>query len=894
MTTRVIFRSAAAVCLVLTLLAAAVPPPPVSAADYPLDAGDTEIGDAVDYLLDVWDTDGDIGGFAISAWALMALAAAEEEDAVGDVIDYLEDEADTSDFDATDWARMILAIVAAGENPGDFGGDDYIEGLLDTCETEDDTGEDYQQIGDPDLLNDDFWGVIALAAADESIDDDIINFILEWQNDEADDTGWGIETGDPGDVDNTAAAVMALIAGDANADDAIDEALDFLADAQNDDGGFPEDPGGDSNVASTSWAILAIEAAGGDPNGSDWEASDGTPIDYLLELQESDGSFPLSEDSSSNTEWMTAYAIVALLGDPYPVAAVDSSGGDGDGSVKTSPTSLTFYATEGGGDPLDRDLTILNDGDGSIDWEVSDDAVWLSLSPASGSSDDEGEDVSVSVNIDGLTAGDYSATITITSVDADNSPKTVNVTLHVDAATAEDEIAAYPDDFEFSVDLDESEDNPDDQFLEIWNTGPGTIEFEVDVDSDGDWLDVSPDDGDLGEEHVSLRLRVDIEDLEPDDYNATVTISSDDADSVEIDVSLEVTGEVEEPEIGFEPDEIEFEAEEGGDDPDEEILTIWNEGTGVLEFSVSDDAGWLSLSPRTGESEDDDDEQEIEVSVDIGSLEPDEYTATITIKSGDASNSPEEVEVTLVIEESDDNEDEDGGGTGLLGHLLLIATNPGGAGTVTPSVPMGSQGYADGTSVSLTATPAQGYTFTGWGGDAAGSDNPVTVVMKADRNVTANFLRFDAAGLTNISIPYASPGMASVSVIQYPSGSIPSSPKGFRILTAYVVDPQGSGTFTLRFDGLADVNNVGVFKVVGDTWQQIPRAVVGAGALQVTLDATDPILALAYPGSAGILDSIKGLFGGASTTTIVVVAVGIVCVVLIVVLLLVLGRRETY
>jgi len=460
----------------------------------------------------------------------------------------------------------------------------------------------------------------------------------------------------------------------------------------------------------------------------------------------------------------------------------------------------------------------------------------------------------------------------------------------VDEPTAGNEIAAYPDEFQFSVDLDESDDNPDDQFLEIWNTGPDSIEFEVDVDSEGEWLDVSPDDGNLDDGHVSLRLGVDIEDLGPDDYSATITISSDDADSVEIDVSLVVEGEAEKAEIGFSPSKFTFKAEEGGDDPDEQTLTIWNKGAGVLEWSMADDASWLSLSPRSGESEDEDDEQEIEVKVDIGDLEPDEYTARIAIKASGASNSPETVKVTLTVEAAE--EDDDDGG--LAGHLLLAATSPGGAGMITPSVPMGPQGYPDGTTVSLTATAVQGYTFIGWAGDVSGSDNPISVVMKGDRNVTANFLRFDAGGLTNVSVPYASPGMASVSVIQYPSGSVPSSPPGFRVLTAYVVDPQGSGTFTLRFDGLTDANNVGVFKVVGSSWQQMPRAVIGSSAIQVTLDATDPILALAYPGSAGILDSIKGLFGGASTTTIVIVVVGVVCILLIVVLLIVLGRRETY
>ncbi|MBI3193169.1 MAG: InlB B-repeat-containing protein [Ignavibacteriae bacterium] len=47
--------------------------------------------------------------------------------------------------------------------------------------------------------------------------------------------------------------------------------------------------------------------------------------------------------------------------------------------------------------------------------------------------------------------------------------------------------------------------------------------------------------------------------------------------------------------------------------------------------------------------------------------------------------------------------------------------------------------YDYGTSVELTATPSTGYHFTGWSGDVIGTDNPVSVVMNGDKNVTANF-----------------------------------------------------------------------------------------------------------------------------------------------------------
>ena len=47
--------------------------------------------------------------------------------------------------------------------------------------------------------------------------------------------------------------------------------------------------------------------------------------------------------------------------------------------------------------------------------------------------------------------------------------------------------------------------------------------------------------------------------------------------------------------------------------------------------------------------------------------------------------------------------------------------------------------YAHGSTVELTATPEVGYTFTGWSGDATGTDSPLTVTMDANKTITANF-----------------------------------------------------------------------------------------------------------------------------------------------------------
>ncbi|MCY2686027.1 InlB B-repeat-containing protein [Salinimicrobium sp. TH3] len=58
------------------------------------------------------------------------------------------------------------------------------------------------------------------------------------------------------------------------------------------------------------------------------------------------------------------------------------------------------------------------------------------------------------------------------------------------------------------------------------------------------------------------------------------------------------------------------------------------------------------------------------------------------------------------------------------------------------------QKYNSGTKVTLTATPATGYQFSSWSGDATGSTNPLTVTMNANKNITANFTLIPANAYT--------------------------------------------------------------------------------------------------------------------------------------------------
>ena len=68
-------------------------------------------------------------------------------------------------------------------------------------------------------------------------------------------------------------------------------------------------------------------------------------------------------------------------------------------------------------------------------------------------------------------------------------------------------------------------------------------------------------------------------------------------------------------------------------------------------------------------------------------------------------------------------------------YALTLSTS--GSGTVTKSPDQPT--YTNGSTVTLAATLAAGQQFTGWGGDATGTANPLVVSLTANRSITANF-----------------------------------------------------------------------------------------------------------------------------------------------------------
>ena len=113
-----------------------------------------------------------------------------------------------------------------------------------------------------------------------------------------------------------------------------------------------------------------------------------------------------------------------------------------------------------------------------------------------------------------------------------------------------------------------------------------------------------------------------------------------------------------------------------------------------------------------------------------------------------------------------DTADTDGDGFSNYDELVIHETDPDDANSyptrtlTAEATTNGSITSTDthklGASTTMTATPATGYVFTEWTGDASGSDNPLSVSMTTDKSIGATFTKdtadTDGDGFSNYDL----------------------------------------------------------------------------------------------------------------------------------------------
>jgi len=104
-------------------------------------------------------------------------------------------------------------------------------------------------------------------------------------------------------------------------------------------------------------------------------------------------------------------------------------------------SDVSFTATQGGASPSSQTLQVKNSGIGTLNYSISCDVDLVSVSPASGSSTDNVIEHTVSVDIRGISEGNYCGNITISEPVAGNNPLAVSVTVEISSPITDNEIS---------------------------------------------------------------------------------------------------------------------------------------------------------------------------------------------------------------------------------------------------------------------------------------------------------------------------------------------------------------------------------------------------------------------------------------------------------------------
>ncbi len=243
-----------------------------------------------------------------SAWSVMGLAALGENNINANHLKNI------NASDAISLTAPILAITAINQNPSTFANSDYVANLKNFYSQ--------GQLGDPSLLNDDIFGLLALVAAGENTQSEIItslkNNIIEHQNA---DYGWGFMIGANSDTNMTAAAIIALKASQIDANhNGLQNAWQYLRNQQQADGGFTYDNASqNSDSASTAWVLWSLNAW--QIPSSEFIKNGNNPTTYLENLQSNEGYFLYQSGGQVDnfTPTVSAYAALALSQHTLPI-----------------------------------------------------------------------------------------------------------------------------------------------------------------------------------------------------------------------------------------------------------------------------------------------------------------------------------------------------------------------------------------------------------------------------------------------------------------------------------------------------------------------------------------------------------------------------------------------
>ena len=259
----------------------------------------------------------------------------------------------------------------------------------------------------------------------------------------------------------------------------------------------------------------------------------------------------------------------------------------GSPSMVITPISFQFTAELGGGNPATQNLLISNLGYGILNWRATSNQSWLQVTPTTGTAPST---ATVSVSTTGLAYGSYNGRITIADVSGKDSSRTAVVALDITAPI----IQIVPQ--TISIEAHLGVPPPDDKFVQINNTGTGTLNWTM--SGMPSWLQFAMTSGTA----PSIADIIILTDSLPalGQYTANVAVTSMQAANSPQNLTVQLSYLSDVPIIATDPDTVHLTFAVNATTITPQELVIYNIGVGTLNWTISADATWVSLSSETG------------------------------------------------------------------------------------------------------------------------------------------------------------------------------------------------------------------------------------------------------------------------------------------------------
>ena len=325
-----------------------------------------------------------------------------------------------------------------------------------------------------------------------------------------------------------------------------------------------------------------------------------------------------------------AVALLFLLGMPLESMA-----------VSTSPATLGFSATQGGTTPPAQTVTFWKEGDRNRNWSVSATTPWVTVTPASGTIATEQDQITVSVNPTGLTAGAYASSVIISTerLKGRVTKTSIPVTLTVQTDSSTTGFLISPPSLQYSgilggpnvaagVTITNTSSAP---LTVTWHDNIGWL-----IATSGDTVTMPPGGS------ATISHTASMASLWAGNFAGVARVTGGGI-TRQVPVSIAVTRkESTTPALGLAPTALSFSGTVGSANPAAKTISVANTGAGTLAWTAGDNAAWLTLSPASGTNA-----GAVTASVTLTGLAAGTYSGTITVAATGATTKTIPVSLTV-------------------------------------------------------------------------------------------------------------------------------------------------------------------------------------------------------------------------------------------------------